>query len=33
MTGPAEWEWSGTVDPVTGNWQRDVSADAEAATQ
>jgi diaminopimelate epimerase len=23
MTGPAEWEWSGTVDPVTGAWQRD----------
>ncbi|UJW75411.1 diaminopimelate epimerase [Rhizobium sp. SL42] len=23
MTGPAEWEWSGSVDPVGGNWQRD----------
>ncbi|WP_457581651.1 diaminopimelate epimerase [Ensifer canadensis] len=23
MTGPAEWEWSGTVDPTTGAWQRD----------
>ena len=23
MTGPAEWEWSGTVDPATGAWQRD----------
>ncbi|NVD40839.1 diaminopimelate epimerase [Ensifer sp. HO-A22] len=23
MTGPAEWEWSGTVDPATGTWQRD----------
>lgn len=32
MTGPAEWEWSGMVDPATGCWQRDASADAEAAT-
>ncbi|WP_331375007.1 diaminopimelate epimerase [Sinorhizobium chiapasense] len=23
MTGPAEWEWSGTVDPATGAFQRD----------
>lgn len=23
MTGPAEWEWSGMVDPATGEWQRD----------
>ncbi len=23
MTGPATWEWSGTVDPVTGAWQAD----------
>lgn len=23
MTGPAEWEWSGTVDPASGAWQRD----------
>ncbi|WP_176082642.1 diaminopimelate epimerase [Martelella sp. HB161492] len=23
MTGPAEHEWSGTVNPVTGQWQRD----------
>jgi diaminopimelate epimerase len=22
MTGPAEWEWSGTVDPVTGTFSR-----------
>lgn len=22
MTGPAEWEWSGTVDPVTGIFAR-----------
>lgn len=24
MTGPAEWEFSGTLDPSTGAWQRDV---------
>ena len=24
MTGPAEWEFSGTLDPKTGAWQRDV---------
>ena len=23
MTGPAEWEFSGTLDPATGAWQRD----------
>lgn len=23
MTGPAEWEWAGQVDPVTGAWTRD----------
>lgn len=23
MTGPAEWEWSGIVDPATGAWTRD----------
>ncbi len=28
MTGPAEWEWSGTLDPATGTFRRD---DAEAA--
>ncbi|OCO99748.1 MULTISPECIES: diaminopimelate epimerase [unclassified Ensifer] len=28
MTGPAEWEWSGTVNPTTGTWQRD---EAESA--
>jgi diaminopimelate epimerase len=31
MTGPATWEWSGTLDPVTGLWARDkepASADA-----
>ncbi|MCD1265685.1 diaminopimelate epimerase [Shinella sumterensis] len=28
MTGPAEWEWSGMLDPATGAFRRD---DAEAA--
>lgn len=28
MTGPAEWEWSGSVDPVTGTWKRDVASSA-----
>ena len=23
MTGPAEWEWAGQVDPVTGQWTRE----------
>ena len=23
MTGPATWEWSGTLDPATGEWERD----------
>ena len=23
MTGPAEWEWSGTLDPATGAWERE----------
>ncbi|MBL0374775.1 diaminopimelate epimerase [Rhizobium sp. KVB221] len=23
MTGPAEWEWSGMLDPATGVWRRD----------
>jgi diaminopimelate epimerase len=23
LTGPAEWEFSGTLDPATGTWQRD----------
>ncbi|MFS2155040.1 diaminopimelate epimerase [Rhizobium sp. Rhizsp42] len=31
MTGPAEWEWSGTVDPVTGAWQRDEAVEAPGA--
>jgi len=30
MTGPAEWEWSGTVDPQTGVWQRDTAASTES---
>ncbi|GHD18358.1 diaminopimelate epimerase [Tianweitania populi] len=28
MTGPAEWEFSGTFDPETGNWQRDLGSAA-----
>lgn len=31
MTGPAEWEWSGTVDPVTGTWRRDEAESGAAA--
>ncbi|KRB62798.1 diaminopimelate epimerase [Rhizobium sp. Root708] len=30
MTGPAEWEWSGTLDPATGSWSRDAAPGAEA---
>ena len=30
MTGPAEWEWSGTLDPSTGVWSRDAAQGAEA---
>lgn len=30
MTGPAEWEWSGAVDPSTGIWSRDAVPGAEA---
>lgn len=26
MTGPAEWEFSGTMDPATGAWERDREA-------
>ena len=29
MTGPAEWEWSGTVDPATGLWVRDTETDVQ----
>ncbi|KQV35678.1 MULTISPECIES: diaminopimelate epimerase [unclassified Rhizobium] len=28
MTGPAEWEWSGTVDPATGAFSREAEAKA-----
>lgn len=28
MTGPAEWEFSGTFDPATGQWQRDIEGAA-----
>jgi diaminopimelate epimerase len=28
MTGPAEWEFSGTFDPSTGTWQRDTESAA-----
>jgi diaminopimelate epimerase len=31
MTGPAEWEWSGIVDPTTGAWSRDEAEAAEAS--
>lgn len=27
MTGPAEWEFSGTFDPATGEWSRDAEND------
>ena len=27
MTGPAEWEFSGTFDPATGDWARDTEQD------
>jgi diaminopimelate epimerase len=30
MTGPAEWEWSGTLDPSTGLWWREGTREAEA---
>ncbi|WP_064683850.1 diaminopimelate epimerase [Rhizobium bangladeshense] len=30
MTGPAEWEWSGRLDPSTGLWSRDDNRGAEA---
>ncbi|MCV9966166.1 diaminopimelate epimerase [Pararhizobium sp. BT-229] len=31
MTGPAEWEWSGTVDPATGLWSREEEPEAGSA--
>jgi diaminopimelate epimerase len=30
MTGPAEWEWSGRLDPENGSWQRDAEPEALA---
>jgi diaminopimelate epimerase len=30
MTGPAEWEWSGTLDPATGTFTRDAEPGALA---
>ncbi|QKV19942.1 diaminopimelate epimerase [Oricola thermophila] len=31
MTGPAEWEFSGTLDPATGDWERDESPETQGA--
>ena len=28
MTGPAEWEFSGSFDPATGGWARDTESAA-----
>ena len=28
MTGPAEWEFSGSFDPATGAWARDTESAA-----
>ncbi|WP_034852866.1 diaminopimelate epimerase [Sinorhizobium sojae] len=33
MTGPAEWEWSGTLDPATGAFQRDDAANGESGAR
>ncbi|MFD2345050.1 diaminopimelate epimerase [Sinorhizobium terangae] len=33
MTGPAEWEWSGTLDPATGAFQRDRAAAGESGAR
>jgi diaminopimelate epimerase len=30
MTGPAEWEWSGSVDPTTGLWLRHEEPETES---
>ncbi|MCE7030681.1 diaminopimelate epimerase [Jiella avicenniae] len=30
MTGPAEWEWSGRLDPETGDYLRDAPAESHA---
>ncbi|MBB4009148.1 diaminopimelate epimerase [Allorhizobium taibaishanense] len=31
MTGAAEWEWAGRLDPATGAWERDALNDNEAS--
>lgn len=31
MTGPAEWEWSGAVDPRNGTWQRDEASETSSS--
>lgn len=31
MTGPAEWEFSGSFDPQTGQWQRDETTPSQGA--
>jgi diaminopimelate epimerase len=31
MTGPAEWEWSGAVDPQNGTWQRDEASETSSS--
>ena len=31
MTGTAEWEWSGTLDPATGAWQRSTLSESGAS--
>lgn len=31
MTGPTEWEFSGRLDPCTGQWQRDIEGDNDNA--
>ncbi|ASY58568.1 Diaminopimelate epimerase [Sinorhizobium sp. CCBAU 05631] len=31
MTGPAEWEWSGRLDPATGAFERDAASGANGA--
>lgn len=33
MTGPAQWEWSGTVDPATGAFERDAAATSESGAR
>jgi len=31
MTGPAEWEFSGSLDPETGTWQRHEATTSQGA--